>query len=83
MAVIAKFTILSKTKEQGFDPIEKVAAPQYSIKGSAVYDGEGENEKFFQATPYGSIELGVLNKAAADQLEPGDEVYVTIEKCQK
>lgn len=58
-----------------------VPAPQYLIKGRPVHTGSPENEQYFQATPWGVLELGVLNKAAADQLEPGDEVFVTIEKA--
>lgn len=78
--VIAKFHISSKTKTMGYDP-QGNKAPTYKIEGHAVYTGSEENNKFFNATPYGKLELGVLNKAAADQIEPGNDYYITIEKA--
>ncbi len=43
----------------------------------AVYGDENpENKEFFKWTPSGQIVLGVVNKAASDQLEVGKSFYV-------
>jgi hypothetical protein len=43
-----------------------------------VYDGnpESENGKFFEATPSGSISLGIVNEAASVQFVEGKEYFV-------
>lgn len=50
-----------------------------SIHGHPVY-GNGnpmhENTKFWQASPNGSLMLGTVNKAAAEEFEIGAEYYV-------
>jgi hypothetical protein len=47
-----------------------------TIKLHAVYDDSEENKEFFKYTPAGSIELHVVNKAAADKFEQGKEYYI-------
>lgn len=56
---------------------------EYGTSGKAValmpvYDSnpESENGKFFNATPWGKIELGTVNPAAAEHFEIGKEFYV-------
>lgn len=83
MSIIAKFKIQSVTKTEGYDSYQKVPSPGYSIAAYPVYTGDEENQKFFQATPGGKLELYTLNAMAGKQFEPGDEVYVTIEKAVK
>ena len=78
-----KFKIVSKTKREGYDQVNKCSAPSYSIEAQVVYTGSPENEQYFLATPGGKLDLMVMNKRAADQIEPGDEVYITIEKANK
>lgn len=48
------------------------------IDMAPVYDSnpESENAKFYNATPWGQITLGTVNKAAAEALPLGAEVYV-------
>jgi hypothetical protein len=50
----------------------------YRVDMAPVYDSnpESENAKFFQATPWGQITLGVMNPAAAGAFTPGAEFYV-------
>lgn len=81
-SIICKFQISSKTKTMGYDT-KGNKAPAYRIEGFPVYTGSKEDEEFFQATPSGKLELGVLNKVAADILEPGDNVYITITKAEE
>jgi hypothetical protein len=45
-----------------------------------VTGGSKENEEFFRFTPFGSIEMGTINKEAAKQFVPGDEFYVDFTK---
>jgi hypothetical protein len=47
-----------------------------TIKLTAVYDGSPENKEFFRWTPNGSINIGVLNRAAWEQFPLGREMYV-------
>lgn len=42
----------------------------------AVYSGSPENDKFFEATPAGSIEMTIKNEVAAQLFEQGKEYYV-------
>jgi hypothetical protein len=47
-----------------------------SVKFAPVTSGSEENKSFFKYTPYGSIELGIINPDVTDGLVPGDEYYV-------
>lgn len=80
MSIIAKFHIQSKMKVKVMGAGNSTTYG-YHISGFPVHGGSKENDQFFHFTPGGKLELQVLNAAAADQLEPGDEVYVTIEKA--
>jgi hypothetical protein len=61
------------------------------IKFSAVYpaqDGSDgfkhdEDHAFFNATPYGFLEIHVQNAHAAEMFQPGDEVYLDISLVPK
>lgn len=46
------------------------------LRMHTVYPGQEENDKFFEATPHGEIELGILNEAASAFFVPGKEYYV-------
>lgn len=43
---------------------------------NAVYSGSEENDKFFEATPAGQIEMTIKNEVAAQLFEQGKEYYV-------
>jgi hypothetical protein len=51
----------------------------------AVYspDSESENARFFSATPYGELRLGVVRKESLGDLAVGDEIYLDISKAPK
>ena len=51
------------------------------IKMSPVSSGSPENQEFFKYTPGGDITFYTVNKAAADQIEQGQEYYVDITKA--
>lgn len=42
----------------------------------AVSSGSEDNQRFFKATPSGSIEIRTINDAAAEQFRVGQEFYV-------
>jgi hypothetical protein len=70
--VRAKFKVIAKT-----DRVGEVV----DIQMAAVYDGSEENKAFFKATPAGQINLGTVNKAAADAFAVGAEYYVDFTKA--
>jgi hypothetical protein len=57
------------------DPINDGGAEQ--VKLSAVYsDGDPENNQFNEATPWGTLEMGVDNPAAKGFFKPGESYYL-------
>ena len=48
-----------------------------SLEFYPVYD-RPENKKFWEATPSGSLVLGVVNEDAVIELDLGKEYYITI-----
>ncbi len=79
MAVTAKFQIHSSTKVLMHDA-EGRKVPGYTIVAHPVYTGSEENKRFFESTPSGKLELGIINKLAADQLQPGSYILITMEE---
>lgn len=66
MSVRAKFKVSEITEtDQG-----------KAIKLSPVTSGSKENEEFFKWRPYGSITIGTINPAVAEQLTIGKVFYV-------
>lgn len=49
---------------------------------NAVTSGSDENKGFFEATPSGSIQMGIVNKDAAAQFVPGQEYYVDFSEAK-
>lgn len=51
-----------------------------AVEFQTVYEPDAEkdseNARFTQATPWGSIRLGIDNPAALEQFKPGEEYYV-------
>lgn len=78
MNVLCKFQCHSKTGDA--DPEKTHVA---SIALGAVWEGTtekqqaSENAIFGKWSPYGSIQLGVMNPAAAEFFTPGKKYYVT------
>jgi hypothetical protein len=71
MSVLAKFKCNFKTDES------VVLSPVYSS------DPESINGQFFKYTPWGKIEMGILNPDALEQFEEQEEYFVTFTKASK
>jgi hypothetical protein len=58
--------------------VSPYADGKYRIDMAPVYDSnpESENAKFYSATPWGQITLGMVNAEVAEQLKVGSFVYV-------
>jgi len=73
-------TVRAKFRVNNVQPFtdQSGKASGYRIDLHPVYDSnpESENAKFFNATPWGQITLGVMNPTAAEQFTPGAEFYV-------
>jgi len=50
----------------------------FGVKLSVVSGTTEENEKFFKATPSGSLEFNSVNQDAAKMFEPGKEYYIDV-----
>jgi len=74
MTVRAKFIV---------DEVRRVRHGYNEVKLSAVVGTEGDNADWSEATPTGSIEMTITNKAALDQFEPGSEYFVNFELDDK
>ena len=79
MAVQAKFRVLNITRQlqSVWKNGEGRMAEVQTIKLLPVTGDSPENEEFFASTPSGTIELGVVNAAAAAAFGLGAEFYVT------
>lgn len=75
MAVQAKFFV-SVVERNANSPTAS------RVKLGAVCRGR-ENREWAQATPFGSIEMGILNEAATAYFEQGQEYLVTFTKVAK
>ena len=82
MTVRAKFKCISISRGLGSrkdDEGKYVECELRTVKLQPVYgngDPSHENAKFWNATPSGFIELGVINLEAAEGFEIGQEYYV-------
>jgi hypothetical protein len=79
MPVRAKFVVNTITRQKHWD---KSKGEVQTIKMFPVTTGGEENQKFYEATPSGSLELGVLNEDAAKFFELGKEYYLTFDKAE-
>jgi hypothetical protein len=77
MAIVAMMVCTTKTAA------DAPAANPGTVKMQVVSDPDGEYKNFFKFTPWGSLELGILNEAALDQVEEGATYKVTIEQVPK
>jgi len=48
----------------------------WNIRLEAVTGGEGDSAKYFKATPWGTLEMGVMTNEAAEFFNPGDDYYI-------
>lgn len=66
----AKFTVQEVTSHAWGSKSAKLTA--------VTDDGIPENQAFSKATPWGELNIGIDNPAAAVMLQPGAEVYIDI-----
>lgn len=72
--VRAKFVVQSVTRSRHWDRTKNTELN--TIKLSPVTANNPENQKFYEATPSGQIEIGTINDEAAKAFPLGGEVYV-------
>jgi hypothetical protein len=77
--VRAKFTVTSKTTPEGSDTtavkFNAVNRADAAPPTEADDPCSGEDSVFGKYTPWGTIEMGIRNPAAADQFEVGKSYY--------
>lgn len=76
MNIIAKFKFNGIKTWIDYYSNKKVATLELNI----VQGTSEENKKFFEASPYGKIEIGTVNQAVIDAINLGEEYYVIIQK---
>lgn len=77
MTTSCKFRCTSVTKSEHWD---KQKGFLYSAEFSPVTSGSPENEKFFAATPAGSLKVSTVTQ---DIFVPGKEYYLDITEVVK
>ena len=70
MTVRAKFRVSEVTKTS------TEHNEQHAVRLVPVVSGSPENERFYQFTPGGQIDLQIVNADTAAMLVPGKEYYV-------
>lgn len=71
MQVRAKFYVQSLKQSKMYSG--KIGT---TVELSPVMSGSEENKKFYDASPSGKIELGIMNPEAAAAFEIGKEYYI-------
>ena len=84
MKVRAKFWVSEIKRHMGGTSKDGKYVPceVQTIVLNAVTSGSEENKSFFNATPSGRIELGMVNKEAADLFELQKEYYIEFTKAE-
>ena len=72
MTVRAKFKVQSITHTARWNGPGQMS----TIKLHPVTSGSDENKAFYEATPSGSIDIGVVPEAVAERFAIGQEFYV-------
>jgi hypothetical protein len=71
--VRAKFKVESKKETKHWD---KQKPNLTTVELSVVTGGSPENQRFFDSTPGGRIEMSSVSKDVADRLVLGEEYYI-------
>ena len=79
MTVRAKFTVEEVTEHLYGRQRMKTIKLRPVFKSN---DPEGENTKFWTASPNGEIRLGTINMSAAEYFEIGAEYYIDFTKAE-
>lgn len=92
MTVRAKFKLNSYTTEMQTDGYQKtdgkddyskpVLVEKRTLNFTPVSHGSEENKTFWEYTPSGSLQLGVVNQAAWTLFELGKEYYLDFTPAQ-
>lgn len=75
--VRAKFKVHSITKQAGWNGNKEV----HTVKLMPVSGGSEENQRFYAATPGGSIDLSVVSEQVGNNFGIGEEFYVDFTKA--
>lgn len=82
MSVVSRVKVTSvETREWG--PTQVKLAPVFASEPNDPPEVVEEIRQFFEASPSGSIELGINNAAAAEQFQPGQHFYMRFEAIPK
>jgi len=73
MTIRAKFKVESHHVTQNWRDKSKTIG---TVRLQPVTSGSAENERFYEATPGGSIELSTVNHEVLTQLSIGKEFYI-------
>lgn len=76
MSVVARMKV-TEVALLGYGTRVKLSAVHIADEDDPHY---AEIKSFFEATPSGSFEAMIKNDAAAEQFQPADEFYVSLEK---
>lgn len=86
LAVRAKFKVQAKTLRMGQRRGEDGQYRDMEVDSvdmtPVTSDSSEENKAFWFSTPTGSINMGMVNKPAADYFQLGKEYYVTFELAE-
>lgn len=77
--------VSSITESEGYDPKTKAigVSPAKTVKLQCSYDTTiPEDQRFYDATPTGHIEMVVNNPVALEQLTIGKSFYVDFTPCE-
>jgi hypothetical protein len=55
---------------------KKQTTDGFVVSFQPVTHGSQENDEFFKWTPFGKLEMGILNVQAVEQFEVGKEYYL-------
>ena len=78
--VRAKFTVNSITRTKHWNANK---GEMQTIDLTPVTSGSEENQRFYEATPAGSIKLSVVNAEVAQEFKFGEEYYVDFTPVKK
>lgn len=79
MTVVARMQV-NEVAALGWATRVKLTAAYTSDESDPHY---AEIKSFFEATPQGSFEAVIRNEAAAEQFQPGDAFYLSLERIER